>query len=161
MTLRLEGNVSKSGYGSLWQTLVNLQYLWHELQEMKFALADESDQSFIKNATEYGIQKLTTYFKLLVLTPPVLSCCVATTLNPRLRLLWFKDKWAQFPDGHKKAERSIKEVFQRYLNAEEDDDIEVSEIRRRKTPGGNYHDDAFEGTMSVNLHLQTGNRVHK
>jgi len=127
---------------------------------MKQAVEDESDQSFIKNATEYGIQKLTTYFELIVTNPPVSTCCVATALNPQLRLLWFKDKWAAFPMWHKKAENSLKEVFQRYLDAEEDED-EMPEIRRRKLPGGNHHDELFENTMTVNLQLQTGHRSHK
>ena len=32
MTVRLEGNMGTSGYGSLWQTLVNLQHLYHRLE---------------------------------------------------------------------------------------------------------------------------------
>ena len=86
----------------------------------------------------------------LVIDQPSLPYCVATALNPQLRLLWFQSQWSAFPLWYKKAERSIQDVFQRYIDAKEEDAIEpnVSVLRRRKTPGGKYHDKEFEETST-------------
>ena len=127
---------------------------------MKEELAEDTEESFVRNGTSLAIEKLITYFKRLVIDPLISYYCVATILNPRLRMLWFKDKWAEHEIWHKKAEKSMKDVFLRYLEQQsqsEEVEMEFPEHpRRRKVPGGTYHDDAFEETMGVNLHLQTG-----
>jgi hypothetical protein len=164
MTLRLEGNTSKSGFGSLWQTLPNLQHLWHELHKKQRLVTGNSDPTaqYIDSAIKLGVEKLSTYFTKLVMEPEVSYYCVATFLNPRLRALWFKDKWASFPDWYRKADRSVKTVYEAYEAQEsdndEEEDREPESPTRRKGPGGEYHDNDYEETLGVDLYLQTGSR---
>src|SRR5690242_18216356 len=66
--------------------------------------------------------------------PSVSYYAVATILNPRLRLDWFKQHWRKHDLWHKKAESSMKEIFQRYVDAEEQEEPEPTEIVRRKQP---------------------------
>ena len=64
---------------------------------------------------------------------------------------------------HKKAEASIKAVFQEYIDAEAeaDEEEELQQPARRKLPGGNYHDESYERTLSVDISLLTGSRSYK
>lgn len=111
MTKRLEGNQSGiSGFGSLWQTLPNLQTI-HRVFEMHEAeLKHLPDTSYIKNAVKFGQEKLNKYWGKLILDVTTSPYCVATAMNPGLRLQWFKQHWSHFPDWHKKAEKSIRKV---------------------------------------------------
>lgn len=56
MTKRLEGNNSGNGFGSLWQTLVNLQALWVSYSEAK----ERTHNEFLSNAITLGFEKLNT-----------------------------------------------------------------------------------------------------
>jgi len=91
MTKRLEGNQSGiSGFGSLWQTLPNLQTI-HRVFEMHEAeLKHLPDTSYIKNAVKFGQEKLNKYWGKLILDVTTSPYCVATAMNPGLRLQWFK-----------------------------------------------------------------------
>jgi hypothetical protein len=66
LTKALEGSNSKGGYGSLWQTIVNLQTLWEHYND--HAESFEPD-SFMCNAIKYGQQKLDTYWEKLIHEP--------------------------------------------------------------------------------------------
>jgi hypothetical protein len=160
MTKRLEGN---GEYGSLWMTIVNLQHLYDELHRMQEELESEGDDCYLKNGVAFGIEKLTSYWGKIVIDPPISYYCVATILNPQLRLIWFKDHWRKHPSWHKKAEASMKAVFQQYVDAEaeEVEDDEPAQLTRRKLPGGEYHDDGYERTLSVDMSLLTGSRSYK
>ena len=125
---------------------------------MKDELEFESKNCYLKNSVAFGTEKLLTYWEKIVIDPPISYYCVATILNPQLRLIWFKDHWRKHPSWHKKAEASMKAVFQQYVDAEAEAEVEDDEQppSRRKLPGGEYHDESFERTLSVNMSLLTG-----
>jgi hypothetical protein len=56
----LEGNNSVSGFGLLWQTIINLQALW---QHYKTAASrfDNNNNSYFASAVKFGLEKLNTY----------------------------------------------------------------------------------------------------
>ena len=139
-------------------TVVNLQYLYTELIKMRDELQDEADHHYLKNGVLYGIEKLQTYWQKIIIQPEVSYYAVATILNPRLRLLWFKDYWRRHPTWYKKAEASMEIVFQQYVDAEEEPDeaSEMEEPTRRKSPGGLY-----DKILTVDTSLLTGARNYK
>jgi hypothetical protein len=56
----------------------------------------------------------------------------------------------------------MKAIFQRYVDEEDElDEIEPLQPTRRKLPGGDYHDESFEETLSVDLSLLIGSRSYK
>ena len=57
----------------------------------------------------------------------------------------------------------MKAVFQQYVDAEAEAEVEDDEQppSRRKLPGGEYHDESFERTLSVDISLLTGSRSYK
>ena len=70
MTKRLEGNNSASGFGSLWQTLTNLQALWTLYSSTKARFNDESNNSdYFIAAIKHGLEKLISYFEKLIIQP--------------------------------------------------------------------------------------------
>jgi hypothetical protein len=163
MTLRLEGNASKGRYGSLWQTIINLQLLEEQLRERadQYLHRDEGD-SYLKSCVAFAQAKLTTYWEKLVVNREISYCCVATILHPQLRLSWFKDHWRKHADWYKKAERSMKAIFQRYLEAKDDTahQRDLSQPLRRKLPAGT-RDDRWQQAMGVDVTLLTGHKGHK
>jgi hypothetical protein len=87
--------------------------------------------------------------------------CIATALHPRLRLLWFKDKWSRWPDWAKKAEASIESVYKEYLNAEvESEEFEVQPLRH-KVPAQYSSSKPNATTMCVNKIYLTGSHASK
>jgi hypothetical protein len=79
---------------------------------------------------------------------------------PKLRTLWFKTHWKNFPQWYKKVESSMKDTVRRYMEQQELD-VEImaddDDLRRRKLPAGsNHHDAEFEALMAVNTSLLTG-----
>jgi hypothetical protein len=86
MTKRLEGNNSGNGFGSLWQTLPNLQALWVHFEEA----CEQENSEFMANAIALGFEKLNTYFSTLIHEPDVSYYTIATALNPALRLNWIQ-----------------------------------------------------------------------
>jgi hypothetical protein len=93
MTKRLEGNNSGNGFGSLWQTLPNLQALWLHFEETKA----QPHSEYMVSAIALGAEKLNTYFTKLVHEPDFSSYTIATALNPALRLNWFQTQWKHYP----------------------------------------------------------------
>lgn len=91
MTKRLEGNNSASGFGSLWQTLTNLQALWKLYSSTKagFNDLDNSDSDYFIAAVKRGLEKLSSYLGKLIMEPEVSSYVIITTLYPALRFAWF------------------------------------------------------------------------
>jgi hypothetical protein len=161
MTRRLEGNNSNpGGYGSLWQTLTNLQILWVVYSEASERL---HSSKFFQTATLLGLEKLNTYFDKLIMEPDVSYYAVATSLHPRLRLIWFKTHWRHFPKWYQKAEASINHVFKYYTDAEVEIDELTQPPSRRKLPGGDYNNnmDLYTKTMAVDLHLMTNAKRKK
>jgi hypothetical protein len=154
MTKCLKGNNCSSGFGSLWQTLPNLQALWAH-----YSAADVTGSGYFSSAIALGLKKLNTYFDLILMAPNVSFYAVATTLHPWLRLNWFKSQWKHYPQWYSKAEKSIRKVFKQYV----DDEVDLEESQssrfeppsRRKVPGGGTGDDLFILTMAVDLHLLT------
>lgn len=61
MTRRLEGNQSKSTFGSLWQTSTNLQHLDDVLCEMIKETANDLKDSYLRSAVRFGLKTRTTY----------------------------------------------------------------------------------------------------
>jgi hypothetical protein len=149
MCRRLEGDNSASGFGSLWQTLPNLQALW-----ALYSTANERTTSseYFSSAVAYGKEKLDTYFDLILMQPDISFYAIATALHPKLRLTWFKTHWKNFPRWYRKAEASFRATFKAYAEAE----VEVEELQppsRRKLPGS--ESDLYTQTMSVDLMLLT------
>jgi hypothetical protein len=93
MTKRLEGNNSGNGFGSLWQTLPNLQALWVHFEKA----CKQENSEFMANAIALGFEKLNTYFSTLIYEPDVSYYTIATALNPALRLNWFQTQWKHYP----------------------------------------------------------------
>ncbi|KAE8846490.1 hypothetical protein HRS9139_01057 [Pyrenophora teres f. teres] len=98
MTKRLEGSNSVSGFGSLWQTLTNLQTLWthYNSEKVRCERPDNSSSAYFVAAIVYGEQKLNNYFDKLVVGLDVSYYCVATALHPALRLAWFQTHWKPY-----------------------------------------------------------------
>ena len=95
MTRRLEGSNSVSGFGSLWQTLVNLQVLWRHYRGS--CVYDSSP--YFQSAVAFGLERLNTCFDRLVIDPTPNFHAIATALHPALRLVWFKGAWKDFHHG--------------------------------------------------------------
>jgi hypothetical protein len=162
MTKRLEGNNSASGFGSLWQTLTNLQALWKLYSSTKagFDDLDNSNSDYFIAAVKHGLEKLSSYFEKLIIEPEVSYYVVATTLHPALRLAWFQTHWKQYADWVKRARDSTTRVFKQYIAREIDDDDDTAlSLPRRKVPGGNT--DLYSQTMAVDLMFLTGSKSHK
>ena len=169
-TKSLEGNASLSGFGSLWQTIVNLQEIYAFLSGSDEASVHQIDgflqSDYMVSGVKLALQKLITYFEKLVLTSDGPSLyCVATAMHPLLRLSWFKTQWSRHALWHKTAEKSIRETFAQYMAAEgtaNDNDDELPELpRTRKVPGAYASDDRRLRTMFVDDHLLTGKRSFK
>jgi hypothetical protein len=153
MTKRLEGNNSSSKFGSIWQTLVNLQALW-----TLYTTKPEGNRSkYMTSAVLFGKEKLDTYFDKLLLQPEVSFYAVATALHPRLRLTWFKTHWKNYPKWYKKAETSVRKVYKDYLDAEVEPEEQTQPPSRRKHPIGSSGRDLYSQTMEVDLMLMTAN----
>ncbi|CAI6331579.1 unnamed protein product [Periconia digitata] len=159
----LEGNTSQSGFGSLWQTIVNLQEIYEVLTEDVNLIEGVKHSTYLTQGINLAREKLITYFEKLVIYPSLSLYCVATALHPRLRLLWFKTHWKHHKIWHRKAESSIHAVFKKYLDAEDNNTIEIDddEPSVRKIPGA-YADDARrQRTMAVDVSLFTGRKSYK
>jgi hypothetical protein len=61
---------------------------------------------------------------------------IATALNPKLRVAWFKTQWKRFPTWYKKSEASIRKVYRQYAdeNEAEEDHVSFEPPTRRKVP---------------------------
>jgi hypothetical protein len=160
MTKRLEGNNSASGFGSLWQTLTNLQALWTLYSSTKAGFENDNNNSdYFVAAVKHGLEKLISYFEKLIIQPQISYYVVATALHPALRLAWFQTHWKQYADWVKRAKESIIKIFKLYMAAEVDDDDTALPLPRRKVPGGNT--DLYSQTMAVDLMFLTGSKSHK
>lgn len=160
LTKRLEGNNSQSGFGSLWQTIPNLQTLWCLYSE-KVAELEYTPDTYLKKGVKYGLTKLDIYWTKLVSDPDVSYYCIATMLHPKLRQQWFKTHWSHFPAYSKKADKSVRGVYELYRKNNRPTDFDAdahddphTQPSRRKVPG-----DAtitrFDDIMAVDLHLLT------
>ena len=105
----LEGN-NVSGFGSLWQTVINLQALWQYYSEDASSF-DDNDDSYFASALKFGLEKLNTYWKKLIIKPRYSYYTIVTALRPRLCLSWFKSAWLDFDDWQKKADISFHKKF--------------------------------------------------
>jgi hypothetical protein len=155
MTKRLEGNNSQSGFGSLWQSLPNLQALWAH-----YTNAKEFTQSrYMASAVSFGWENLNSYFHALIMVPDVSYYAVATLLHPRLRLDWFQSQWKNYPEWYRKAHKSLEKVFKEYLAAEAEvdnsQDALLEPLSRQKLPSNSNSSDLYKRTMAVDLHLLT------
>lgn len=161
MTRRLEGSNSVSGFGSLWQTLTNLQALWSHYRQ---ASARAQMSQYFQSAVSFGYEKLNTYFERLFMEPTPSFYTIATALHPKLRLAWFKTHWKDFPAWHIKADKSVRTTFKRYVDLEIES--EAAEEHLSPPPTRRRHAEAeeswlFDSTMTVDLMLLTGSRSHK
>ncbi|KAH3938518.1 hypothetical protein HBH98_249950 [Parastagonospora nodorum] len=160
MTKRLEGNASSSGYGSLWQTLPNLQALWAH-----YTQASGLPQSqYMGSAIAFGLEKLNTYFDNLIMKPNVSYYAIATMLHPKLRYNWFQNQWKHHPPWYNKARKSIDHMFRQYHQDEADDEAQGSQLQppsRRKLPNDDSKNSLYEAAMAVDLHLLTNARNKK
>jgi hypothetical protein len=94
MIKRLEGDNCVSGFESLWQTLPNLQALWCHYND---ASNRTNESKYFETAVAFGKAKLDHYFDTLLMKPDVSFYAIATVLNPKLRVAWFKTQWKRFP----------------------------------------------------------------
>lgn len=163
MTKRLEGNTSKSGFGSLWQTIVNLNVLDEELREQKARLVRQPN-SFIKGAVNQGFEKLNTYWAKVIFDSEPSPYSVATVLHPRLRIAWFKQTWKNDKDYYTKVKKDMKATFEQYLDLiaqeEEEDNGEqpLQEPQHRKVPEGSTFDGRYERSLNIDLHYMMGTK---
>jgi hypothetical protein len=156
MTKKLEGNNSSSGFGSIWQTLPNMQALWIHYTE---ATEPTHKSQYFKSAVSFGLEKLNSYFNTVLLTPDISYYAVATALHPKLRMNWFKTHWKNYPHWYKKAEAGVRRVFKNYVEDEVEEESQLSQQApppsRRKLPGNNTGSNLYKRTMEVDLHLLT------
>jgi hypothetical protein len=123
----LEGNNSVSGFGSLWQTIVNLQALWQHY-EAAASRFDVNNNSYFASAVKFGLEKLNTYWEKLIIEPKYSYYTVATALHPRLRLNWFKSAWRDYPNWYQKADISLHKTFDKYAAVEtKQDELQAEE----------------------------------
>lgn len=94
MTRRLEGSNNVSEFGSLWQSLTNLQHLWLSYQS---ASEQPHTSEYLSSAISFGFEKFNTYSKSLVMEHDPSFYVVATALHPKMRFTWFKTHWKYFP----------------------------------------------------------------
>jgi hypothetical protein len=155
MTKRLKGNNSQSGFGSLWQTLPNLQALWTHYTDAK----ERTVSQYMVSAVSFGWERLNSYFLTLIITPDVSYYSNTTLLHPRPRLNWFQSQWKNYPEWYRKARKSLEKVFKDYLAAEAEADSSQDSLlgppSRRKLPSNGNSSDLYERTMAVDLHLLT------
>jgi hypothetical protein len=118
-----KGDNSASGFGSLWQTLTNLQALWALYST---ASKHTNNSKFFSSALAYGKEKLNTYFDLILMQPDISFYAVATAFHSKLRLAWFKTHWKNFPRWYQKAEVLFRATFKTYAEAE----VEGEELLR-------------------------------
>jgi hypothetical protein len=154
MTKRLEGDNCVSGFGSLWQTLPNLQALWAHYDD---ANKCPHKSKFFATAVAFGKAKLDHYLDTLILKPDVSLYAVATALNPKLRVAWFKTQWKRFPHRYKKAETSLRKAYKKYADKEEaeEDYPAFQPPTRRKLPSRTTGNSLYERSMEVDLHILT------
>ena len=143
-----------------------MQVIHVHFERSKATYASHSDTSYIKNAIKYGKEKLDKYFGKLVLDVHPSLYCVATALHPKLRMLWFKKHWGEYPTWHARAEKSLRKVFQHYVTLQEQEEEEYEETpeppSRRRVPGDQHHAvDLYEETMTVDPMMMTGVRSFK
>jgi hypothetical protein len=150
MTKRLEGNNSSSGFGSLWQTLTNIQAVWAAYTE---AIDRPHSSQYFETAVRLGLEKINTYYERILIEPDVSIYAVATALHPHLRLLWFKTHWKNFPHWYSKAEKSICQTYKQYLEVSAAPEEAPPPPSRRKIPSNS--NDLYSQTMAVDLHLHT------
>lgn len=157
----LEGSNNVSGFGSLWQTLINLQALWQHYNTAAERYDDEDD-SYFASAVRFGLEKLNTYWTKLVIDPSPSYYTIATALHPRLRLNWFKCHWRDYPHWHQKADKSLRDTFKKYLAAEnEPDELQTEDqLRRRKIPAS-YVNNPLAAIMEVDQAYLNGHVAHK
>ncbi|KAF2630354.1 hypothetical protein BU25DRAFT_456098 [Macroventuria anomochaeta] len=61
LTKAMEDSNEVSSFGSLWQTIVNLQMLWEHYNTAMERFSN-SDKCYLKSAISYGLEKLNTYW---------------------------------------------------------------------------------------------------
>jgi len=133
--------------------LPNLQALWAHYDDAN-NLSNKS--KYFATAVAFGKAKLDHYFDTLLLKPDVSLYAIATALNPKLRVAWFKTQWKRFPTWYKKAEASIRKVYKQYVDEDEaeEDHVSFEPPTRRKVPSSS-RDGLYERSMEVDLHLLT------
>jgi hypothetical protein len=155
MTKRLKGNNSSSRFGSLWQTLTNLQALWTLYSSMS---ERPHSSKYFEKAVKFGLKKLNTYFDRILIQPNISYYAVATALHPKICLTWFCTQWKHHPQWYKIAEESIKKVFKQYLEREiEPEELQLLQPLQRKllrsSDNGDSGDDIYKQAMEVDLQL--------
>jgi hypothetical protein len=153
MTKRLEGNNSSNGFGSLWQTLPNLQALWVHFEEAR----KQENSEFMANAVTLGFKKLNTYFITLIYEPDISYYTITTALNSALSLNWFLAQWKHYPQWVTKAQKLLKKVFDDYVKqnaASDNDKLREPPSSQRKLPAS----DLYSRATAVNTHLLTGSK---
>ena len=78
----IEGNQSKSGFGSLRQTITDLPHSDDVLQEMIEETANAPRNSYLKTASGMELKKLTKYWGKVVMEPEISHYAVITILLP-------------------------------------------------------------------------------
>jgi hypothetical protein len=115
-----------------------------------------------KSAVSFGLRKLNTYSNWLLIQPDVSLYAVATSLHPKLRLIWFETHWKKYPAWYNKAEKSIRKVFKQYIDAEVDiDGPPLQPPSRWKLPPNSSSNDLYTQKMNVDLHLLTNSKNKK
>ena len=78
-------------------------------------------------------------------------------LHPRLRQHWFKEKWSHFPSFNKKADSSVRSVYEAYKKKQQQIDVisdtlsePASQPSRRKVPRDAART-LFDDTITVDL----------
>jgi hypothetical protein len=94
----------------LWQTVIHLQALWQYYSNDASSF-DNNDDSYFASALKFGLEKLNTYWKKLIIKPRYSYYTIVTALCPRLCLSWFKSAWRDFDDWQKKADISFYKNF--------------------------------------------------
>jgi hypothetical protein len=149
MTKLIEGGRDGYQYGSLWQTIVTLNFLDQQFREQEAEVKKENQDSFFYNCIKYGREKLDWYWGKLILEDSPSYYAVATMLHPSFRLFWIQYKWKNFPKWIREAESSMRTVFKEYMLMQEEQEGEIPPPSRRKVPNGTTSYNAFQASLAI------------
>ena len=169
LTKRLEGNANKSGHegshGAIWETFPSMVVIGEILTKAKLEVENE-EESVYREGVIMGGQKLNEYWDLMIDETPVYAAAVI--LHPELKLAYFKDKWRNYPEWHKKVDTKMNDFFKEYVKIAEDEVEQEDDVitRPRKLPqrlkaSDQDSEDEFQMSLIVDEEYSSDPRARK
>ena len=141
--------MSDSGHASLWQTTTNLQHLDDLLGSMVSQTRGDLDNSHVKTAVKFMLEKLTIYWKKLIIHPAPSKYTIASILHPQFPVAQFHDHGPHHVTWLKKAESTLEKTFKAYQDSEKGDNEDIQPtFNHRKVPIGSHLEDRYCEVMA-------------